>query len=81
MNATPSTDGRDSKATFRQFALLVRAFFTSEGKRRAKLLLVAVFALAFAVAGVQVLMSYAGRDFFTAISNKDQAGYSHSCML
>ena len=81
MSAENASDKQTSRATFRQFVLLVRAFFTSEGRRRAKLWLVAVFGLAFAVAGVQVLMSYAGRDFFTAISNKDQAGYTKNLLL
>ena len=37
--------------------------------------------LALTVGGVQVLMSYAGRDFFTAISKQDEAGYWHQLML
>jgi putative ATP-binding cassette transporter len=68
-----------SKETFRktcrQFWTISKAFFASERRRKARGYLTILLTLAFAVGGVQVLMSYAGRDFFTAISNKDHTAY------
>src|SRR5690349_20133072 len=62
--------------TFRQFLGIARAFFmNSKQTRKARSFLVATLTFALAVGGVQVLMSYAGRDFMTAISKKDVAGY------
>jgi putative ATP-binding cassette transporter len=63
------------KTTFRQFRMITRAFFASERRRKARGFLIALLALALAVGGVQVLMSYAGRDFMTAIIQKNPAAY------
>lgn len=68
---------RNTSVILRRFWMLVRAFYSSEGKRRARTLFAVLISLALSAAGVQVLMSYAGRDFFTAISNKDESGYWH----
>lgn len=65
----------DGAVMLRRLWSLLTAFYKSEGKRRARALLALLFVLAFAAAGIQVLMSYAGRDFFSAISNKDHPGY------
>ena len=77
--ALPSNSKADSNATFgktcRQFWIISKAFFASERRRKARGYLIALLILALAVGGVQVLMSYAGRDFFTAIANKDSVGY------
>ena len=81
----PSENETDSKATFsgtcRQFWIISKAFFASERRRKARGYLIALLVLAFAVGGVQVLMSYAGRDFFTAIENKDSAAYWRNLWL
>ncbi len=75
----PSKIEADSTATFsgtcRQFWIISKAFFASERRHKARGFLLALLVLAFAVGGVQVLMSYAGRDFMTAIANKDTAAY------
>jgi putative ATP-binding cassette transporter len=64
------------KTTLREFVSVARAFFVeSRQRRKARYFLVLVLAFALAVGGVQVLMSYAGRDFMTAISEKDAPGY------
>jgi putative ATP-binding cassette transporter len=63
------------KTTCRQFWIIARALFASERKRKARGYLIALLAMAMAVGGVQVLMSYAGRDFMTAIARKDTAAY------
>lgn len=63
------------KTTCRQFWQISRAFFASERRRKARGFLVALLVLALAMGAVQVLMSYAGRDFFTAITKKEPAAY------
>jgi putative ATP-binding cassette transporter len=63
------------KTTWRQFYQITKAFFASERRHKARGFLTALLSLALAVGAVQVLMSYAGRDFMTAISRKDPAAY------
>jgi putative ATP-binding cassette transporter len=55
--------------------LISKAFFASERRHKARGFLIALLLLALAVGGVQVLMSYAGRDFMTAITEKKPADY------
>jgi putative ATP-binding cassette transporter len=74
-NEVPANDRQTFKTTFRQFWLISRAFFASERRHRARGFLISLLMLALAVGGVQVLMSYAGRDFFTAIARKQPAAY------
>lgn len=68
-------DRQNLKTTCRQFWLISRAFFASERRRKARGFLISLLLLALAVGGVQVLMSYAGRDFFTAIERKQTDAY------
>ena len=63
------------KTTCRQFWIIARALFASERKRKARGYLIALLIMALAMGGIQVLMSYAGRDFMTAIARKDPAAY------
>ncbi len=55
--------------------MIAKALFASERKRKARGYLIGLLVMALAVGGVQVLMSYAGRDFMTAISDKNPAAY------
>ena len=67
------------QASFTQFKTLAGAFFSSEsGRRRARIWLALLLLFSLTVAAVQVLMSYAGRDFMTAIANRDEAGYGRT---
>lgn len=83
MNQAPDSTPADDKArpkaslkvTCRQFWAICRAFFASERRKKARGFLITLVALSFLVAAVQVLMSYANRDFMTAITKKDEAGY------
>jgi vitamin B12/bleomycin/antimicrobial peptide transport system ATP-binding/permease protein len=61
--------------TRRQFWLISKAFFASERRRKARGFLITLLLLALAVGAIQVLMSYAGRDFMTAITRRDADGY------
>jgi len=61
--------------SWRQFRMIFKAFFASERRRKARGFLIALLVMALAVGAVQLLMSYAGRDFMTSISNKNPADY------
>ncbi len=71
----PVEDRQTLKTTARQFWVISKAFFASERRRRARGFLTALLVFALAVGAVQVLMSYAGRDFMTAIANKNPDAY------
>ena len=71
----PLEDQPSLKTTCRQFWLISKAFFASERRHKARGFLTALLVLALAVGAVQVLMSYAGRDFMTAITHKDPKSY------
>jgi vitamin B12/bleomycin/antimicrobial peptide transport system ATP-binding/permease protein len=77
--APPADDKAGNKETlgktWRQFLMISRAFFASERRHKARGFLTVLLTLSLSVGGVQVLMSYAGRDFMNAIANKDPAGY------
>jgi putative ATP-binding cassette transporter len=74
-----NTEPAEPAATFRttafQFWRISKAFFASERRHQAWRYLLALMALALAVGAVQVLLSYAGRDFFTAIAKMDPRAY------
>jgi putative ATP-binding cassette transporter len=77
--APPSGKNAEDKATFwktcRQFWVISKAFFASERRHKARGYLITLLALSLAVGGVQVLMSYAGRDFMNAIAKMDSLTY------
>jgi ABC-type uncharacterized transport system fused permease/ATPase subunit len=62
-------------ATGRRFVRAVRVFLTSEVKGRARTLFALLFLCALAVNGLNVVNSYVGRDFMTAISQRDHQGF------
>ncbi|MFT3991377.1 MAG: ABC transporter ATP-binding protein/permease [Luteolibacter sp.] len=80
--ADTSPDQSAPKETFRktcaQLGMITRAFFASERRRKARGFLIALVLLSLAVGGVQVLMSYAARDFMTAIANRNPSEYWRS---
>ena len=68
-------DQQSFKTNLRQFRLISRAFFASERRHKARGFLSALLIMALSVGAVQVLMSYAGRDFMTAITRKDPLAF------
>jgi putative ATP-binding cassette transporter len=62
-------------ALLKKFFVLAKAFFSGGAKRQARLWLAALLALCLAVGVVQVFLSYAMRDFITALSQRDQAAW------
>ena len=72
----PQTPERPSAAkSARVFWEISKSFFASPQQRKAQVYLVVLLALALAVGGVEVLISYAGRDFMTAIASKNSGAY------
>jgi len=74
----PATRRETFRKTCAQFSLITRAFFASEKRRKARGFFIALIVLSLAVGGVQVLMSYAAKDFMTAIVERDMRGYWQS---
>jgi len=72
---TQAKEGQSLKTTGRQFLMITRAFFASERRRKARVYLICLLVLALAVGFVQDRMSFAGRDFMTAIVRKDMTAY------
>ncbi|TAN51707.1 MAG: ABC transporter ATP-binding protein/permease [Methylococcaceae bacterium] len=60
---------------FELFVTLIRELARSEGGGKAKLLFAAIIGLLFAFNGLNVLNSYVGRDFMTAIAERDTSTY------
>ncbi len=54
---------------------LTRVFFKGKETRKARIFLAALAALSLAIGLVQIVMSYAGRDFITTLTQRDQAGW------
>jgi vitamin B12/bleomycin/antimicrobial peptide transport system ATP-binding/permease protein len=71
----PVENRQTFKTTCRQFWNISKAFFASERRHKARGFLIVLLALALTVGGIQILMSYAGRDFMTAITRKDPVAY------
>ncbi|WP_042724360.1 ABC transporter ATP-binding protein/permease [Chthoniobacter flavus] len=61
----------------KKFLLLAKAFFTGGSKRPARLWFALILALCIAVGGVQYFISFAMRDFVTALSQRDQTAWIH----
>lgn len=77
----PAITRQNFRITCRQFWIISKAFFASERRHRARGFLTVLLMLALAVGAIQVLMSYAGRDFMTAITRKDPPAYWHALVL
>ncbi len=73
--ATGSDESRLSRQTWRHFANAIRNLLTSEVRGQAIFLCVALLLIFLAINGLNVINSYVGRDFMTAIESKDSAGF------
>ena len=62
-------------ALLKKFFVFGKAFFNGGAKRQARLWLGALLGLCCAVGVVQVFLSYATRDFYTALAQRDHAGW------
>jgi vitamin B12/bleomycin/antimicrobial peptide transport system ATP-binding/permease protein len=73
--------GAFDRSTGHRFVRAVKDFLTSEVRWKARGLFALLIAFAFAVNGLNVVNSYVGRDFMTAISHRDQAGFVRQAVL
>jgi putative ATP-binding cassette transporter len=69
------------KVTAVRFFRAVRNLANSEVGSRAKVMFAALFALLLAINGMNVLNSYVGRDFMTAIANRNKAEFVRQALL
>ena len=67
--------------TGRRFVRAVMDFFTSEVRWRARGLFGLLIAFALTVNGLNVVNSYVGRDFMTAIEHRNQVGFVREAIL
>ena len=70
-----------SRDTLRRLRRVVRTFLRSSAGTRAKLLLAALIVLMLGISGMNVINSYVGRDFFSAIEARDHAGFVRQAWL
>ncbi len=63
---------RFDRQTWRSFVSIAKPFFVSESRWQAYLLLMLLTLFGLAVSGINVLMSYVGRDFMTALSLRER---------
>ena len=66
---------------WRYFVRTVRNFVNSEAGGRARWMFVGLIAFMFAINGMTVVNSYVGRDFMTAIADRDRTGFIHQAVL
>src|SRR3989454_9686493 len=69
-----------TRQTWSQFRRAVRDFANCEVGSRARGLFGLLITLLFAFNGLNVLNSYVGRDFMTAVSNRDSAGFAREAI-
>ncbi|WP_045226592.1 ABC transporter ATP-binding protein/permease [Methyloterricola oryzae] len=69
------------KVTGARFVRAVRNFAASEDGWKAKLLFGGLFGLLFAINGMNVLNSYVGRDFMTAIADRNKAEFIRQALF
>jgi putative ATP-binding cassette transporter len=69
------------RQTGRRFVRVVKDFLTSEVRWRARALVGLLFAFALAVNGLNVVNSYVGRDFMTAIAHRDMDDFVRQAIL
>jgi putative ATP-binding cassette transporter len=70
-----------NRQTARRFVRAARDLLTSEVRRKAIGLLVLLLVFALSVNGLNVVNSYVGRDFMTAISGRDMPGFARLAIL
>jgi putative ATP-binding cassette transporter len=69
------------RETRRRFIRVVKNFLTSEVRWWARGLFALLFAFALAVNGLNVVNSYVGRDFMTAIAHRNRTGFIQQAVL
>ena len=80
-NAGTADDARLDRQTWRRFIVAVGNFASSEVRGRAAALAATLLGLLLAISGLNVVNSYVGRDFMTAIEHRDRAGFLREALL
>jgi vitamin B12/bleomycin/antimicrobial peptide transport system ATP-binding/permease protein len=70
-----------NRKTGERFVRVVKSFLSSEVRWRALGLFAVLIGFLFAISGLNVVNSYVGRDFMTAISDRDHAGFVRMATL
>jgi putative ATP-binding cassette transporter len=70
-----------TRTTWKRFLEMLVMLARSEVGGKAKLLFAFLILLLFGINGLNVVNSYVGRDFMTAIENKDMGGFTHFALL
>jgi len=74
-------DKQPNRLAAARFWRAVRVFATSEVGGKARWMFFGLIAFLFAINGMNVINSYVGRDFMTAIEHRDQAEFFHQALL
>ncbi|HEV7733686.1 MAG TPA: SbmA/BacA-like family transporter [Candidatus Binatia bacterium] len=78
--ATGSDESRLTRQTWRHFVDAIRNLLTGEVRGRAIFLCVSLLLIFLAINGLNVINSYVGRDFMTAIESKDMRGFTREAL-
>ena len=70
-----------NRLTWTRFVRAVRNFADSESGGRAKLMFAALIVFLLAISGLNVVNSYVGRDFMTAIEQRDMPAFARLALL
>ena len=70
-----------NRQTGERFVRVVKSFLSSELRWRALSLFAVLIGFLFAISGLNVINSYVGRDFMTAIAGRDRAGFVRLAIL
>ena len=73
MTPDPAPRTRPDRETWKHFVRAIRNFLTGEVRTRAMFLCGALLLILLAINGLNVVNSYVGRDFMTAIEQRDHA--------
>lgn len=76
-----SNEARLSRESWRHFVNAIRSFLTSEVRGKAIFLCFALLVIFLGISGLNVINSYVGRDFMTAIESKDRSGFRYYALL
>ena len=79
--ATSPADENPPRFSWRQWRTLVRSYAVSERRGQALAWLAVLLAFMLAFAGINVWMSYAGRDFTTAITERNSPAYLKALLV
>eukprot|EP00850_Spirogloea_muscicola_P009682 SM000055S18216 [mRNA] locus=s55:10621:14377:- [translate_table: standard] len=76
----PQRGGSDLRTLFRRFVKVAAPYWSSEDRVQARWRLAAVFALTLGTTGISVAFNFLGRDFYNALSSKDEEAFTRQLM-